>query len=50
MVIPSPVACDIIEPADWPAECAPSPLIIAFHGGWGGNGFAALLAPLLALA
>jgi S-formylglutathione hydrolase len=48
-LVPSPVQCDLVLPADVPAGTA-LPLVIALHGGSGGDGFAEMLAPLLARA
>jgi S-formylglutathione hydrolase len=44
--VSSPVSCDVIRPSNWPTGAQQGPLIVALHGGSGGNGLAEVLAPL----
>jgi S-formylglutathione hydrolase len=48
-LVPSPVQCDLVLPPDGPTGTA-LPLVIALHGGGGGDGFAEILTPLITRA
>ncbi len=48
-LVPSPVQCDLVLPPDAPKGTA-LPLVIALHGGGGGEGFSQTLTPVFAQA